>query len=187
MALHVSDFKKAPKEIIFDLINFDNPGKTISSTVMGLGVPQAATGQNPVANTTLEVSALPNSGYTGEVAVNYNRLALDGFIAAAGITGALEIPVGDAAKFADLIDEINTALGINLTADDYIDGDIGDWEGTPNETKIIQIPADADSYVFLESLSVTLTAEDIPLSDVITVTTLSGLNYPTAPAPAPVQ
>lgn len=182
MALHVSDFKKDPKEIIFDLINFDNPGKTISSSVMGLGVPVAATGQNPVANTTLEVSALANSGYTGAVTVNYNRLALNGFIAAAGISGALEIPVGDAVKFADVIDEANTALGINMTADDYIDGDIGDWEGTPNETKIISIPANADSYVFLKSLDITLTAEDIPLSEVITVTTLSGLNYPTPPA-----
>lgn len=182
MAGHVSDFKKAPEEIIFDLINYDNPGKTISSAVMALGVPLAASGEAPVANTTLEVTALPDSGYTGAVTVTYNRLALDGFIAAAGIQGNLILPIGDAVNYADLIPEINTALGINLTDADYVDGVIGDWAGTPNETKIIHIPASADSYVFLESLTVTMQAEDIPLSDVITVTTLSGLNYPVAPA-----
>lgn len=182
MAGHVSDFKKAPEEIIFDLINYDNPGKTISSAVMALGVPLAAAGQNPVANTTLEVTALPDSGYTGAVTVTYNRLPLDGFIAAAGIQGSLILPVGDAINYADLIPEINTALGINMTDADYVDGVIGEWAGVPNETKTIQIPASADSYVFLESLTVTMQAEDIPLSDVITVTTLSGLNYPEAPA-----
>lgn len=182
MANHVSDFKKAPEEIIFDLINFDNPGKTINSTVTQLGVPVAATGANPPANTTLEVSAVAESGYSGAVTVNYNRLAFDGFIPAAGLTDGLKIPVGDATKFADLISEANTALGINITDADYVDGDIGDWEGTPNETKAIQIPAAADSLVFLESLSITLQAEDIPLDQVITVTTLSGLNYPEAPA-----
>ena len=182
MANHVSDFKKAPEDIIFDLIAFDNPSKPINATVVDLGVATIATGANPPANTDLEVTSKAGSGYSGAVSVAYNRLAVQGFIAAAGVSGnELIIPVGDAVKYADLIDEINTALGINLTAKDYVDGDIGDWAGTPNETKEVQIVMAADSYVFTGTLTLTLHAEDIPLSSVITTTTLSGLNYPTAP------
>lgn len=183
MARHVSDFKKAPDQIVIDLIAFDNPSKPITLSLVQLGIPTAATGASPPANTELEVAAKAGSGYSGAVVVTYDRLSADGFIAAAGITGDLILPVGDALRFADLIDEINTALGINLTAADYVDGDIGAWAGTPNETKIITIVMDANSLVFQGSLHVTLHADDIPLSQVITVTTLSGLNFPTPPAP----
>lgn len=185
MANHVSDFKKAPEEIIFDLLAFDNPSKPINATVVSLGIPTIATGDSPPANTDLEVASKAGSGYVGNVVVHYNRLAIQGFIAAAGVEGgSLILPVGDAVKFKDVIPEINTALGINVTDKDYIDGDIGDWEGTPNETKKIDIITNADSLVFTGTLTLTLHAEDIELSSVITVTTLSGLNYPVAPAPA---
>lgn len=181
MPNHVSDFTKLPKAIVFDLIAFDNPSKPINATVVDLGVATIATGASPPANTELEVTSKAGSGYTGAVVVHYNRLAIQGFIAAAGIVGDLILPVGDAVKYADLLPEINTALGIQIPLEDIVDGDIGTWAGTPNETKVIQIHTNADSYVYTGTLTLTVMAEDIALDQVITVTTLSGLNYPTAP------
>lgn len=178
MALHVSDFTKAPKDIVVDLINHDNVGANLTPELLTFGLPTLATGETPPANTDLEVTAAEGSGYVGSVVVQYNRLQLQDFVTARGITGGLRLPVGDATMFADLIPEINLALGINLTPEDYVDGEIGEWAGEPNETKEITIPVNADSLVFLGSLTLTLEAEDIPLNSVITTTLLSGLNLP---------
>lgn len=175
---HVSNFSKTPKEIVVDLINYDNVGANITPELVVLGLPTLATGETPPANTDLEVTAAEGSGYSGSVVVQYNRLQLQDFIGARGIVGGLQLPVGDATMYADLIDEINVALGINLTVDDYIDGAIGAWAGEPNETKEITITVAADSLVFVGSLTLTLVAEDIPLNSVITTTLLTGLNLP---------
>lgn len=180
MALHVSDFSKAAKDIVVDLINHDNVDANLTPELLDFGLPTLATGETPPANTDLEVTAAEGSGYVGSVVVQYNRLQLQDFVGARGIDGGLRLPVGDATRFAALIPEINVALGINLTEDDYVDGDIGEWEGVPNETKEINIVVNADSLVFLGSLTLTLTAEDIPLNSVITSVLLSGLNLPVA-------
>lgn len=180
MAGHVSDFSKAPDQIVLDLINYDNPSANLTLSLIDFGVAMLATGQTPPANSEIEITAKAGSGYSGSAVVQYNRLQIQDFIAARAIPGGvLELPVGDATRYADLIDEINTALGVNLTVADYVDGDIGVWAGTPNETKEITIPMNASSKVFLGSLTLTLKAEDIPLSSVITTTLLSGLNLPT--------
>lgn len=175
MPAHVSDFSKTPKQIVLDLINADN-GSSLTDVLVSLGLPTVATGETPLRNTELTVFAEAGSGYSGSQVMQYDRLAVSGFPGASALT----LPVGDAVNYSDLIPEINVALGINLTADDYIDGAIGAWAGTANETKSITITMNPDSLVFLGSLVLTLEANDIPLSSVITTTTLSGLNYPAA-------
>jgi hypothetical protein len=177
MALHVSDFSKAPADIIIDLIAADNTTKPITNQTITLGVPTVAAVVDASGDTELEVTAKAGSGYTGSEVVKYNRLDLQGFT----FGETFSLPVGDAENLADLILEVNTGLGVNLTADDYTDSAIGAWAGEPNETKVVSLPITAGSLVFKGALSITLHAEDIPLSEVITVTTLSGLNYPAAP------
>jgi len=172
-----SDFTKAPDQIVIDLINADN-GTALTTALLQLGLPTAATGGSPARNTELEVSAKAGSGYKGSVVVQYNRLQIQDFVKPGTFPDGLNLPVGDAENFSDLIPEINTALGINLTAADYVDGPIGEWEGTPNESKVITIPIAADSLCFLGSLQLTLHAEDIELSSVITNLVLNGLELP---------
>lgn len=172
-----SDFTKAPDQILVDLINADN-GTSLTTALIGFGVPTAATGASPARNTELEVSAKSGSGYKGSVVVLYNRLQIQDFVNSTDFPDGLSLPVGDATKYSDLIPEINTALGINLTAADYVDGDIGVWQGTPNEQKVINIPMKADALCYLGTLQLTLVAEDIELSTVITTLTLNGLNLP---------
>ncbi|MNV72522.1 hypothetical protein D3C71_1656190 [compost metagenome] len=135
----------------------------------------------------MTVTALEGSGYSGQVILGYNRLDVQGFL----FGETLSLPIGDAENFSDLMGEINLKLRTNITVDDYIDGSIvafaGDWEGIPNETKLITIQMNPDSPVFIGSLTLTLTADDIPLSSVITKPVMEGLNYPEPPPvePAP--
>lgn len=175
MADHVSDFTKAPDQIVVDLINHSNPGAALTPALLNFGIPTLATGETPPRNSELELTAAVGSGYKGAVSVQYDRLNLQGFVAA-GAT--LELPIGNATRFSDLIPEINAALGINLTANDYNDGDLPEFEGTPNEVQEATLIVNADSLVYLGSLVINLIAEDIELSAVITNLVLEGLNYP---------
>jgi hypothetical protein len=186
MAKHISDFSKLPQEIIFDLINEQN-GTALDNTMVELGLPTVTTTAGALYNTDMTVTSLPGSGYTGQVILGYNRLDVQGFLFGETLT----LGIGDAENFADLIPEINLKLRTNITADDYIDGSIvtqaGPWEGLPNETKQITIQMNPDSPVFIGSLTLSLTADDIPLSSVITKPVMEGLNYPEPPPvePAP--
>ena len=186
--LHVSDFTKDEKQIVIDLINHDNsigsgePGAhccalTLETVELGLPVTSVTTGEEE-RNTDIEVSAIEGSGYTGSVTVSYNRLNIQEFVALRVQSGELKFPIGDAVTFADMIPEINVALGINLTEGSYENGDIGEWQGIPNETKEIVIPMSADNPVYIGSLTLTMIAEDLLLSSVVTSLILKGLNLP---------
>lgn len=180
MAKHVSDFSKLPQEIVFDLINEQN-GTTLDNTLVELGLPTVTTKPGAAYNTDMTVTAIEGSGYTGSVVLGYNRLDVQGFL----FGETLQLPLGDAVNVKDLMVEINLKLRTNITDNDYIDAvlseEIGEWEGLPNETKQLVIQMHPDSPVFIGSLTLTLAAEDIPLSSVITKPEMEGLNYPDKP------
>ena len=172
---HVSNFTQAGDKIVLDMINEDN------SSFFTLGTVSVARGVDaPVTkNSTALVTALPGSGYSGDVHVEYDRLQLQDFADLYFPENGLQIQLGDATSVADLIDEINTALGINLVQDvDVADQAIEPWEGIPNETQEVVVPVLASSMVYLGSLTFTLDGNDIPLDSVITTSVLSGLNLP---------
>jgi hypothetical protein len=171
MAKHISDFSKLPLEIVFDLINEQN-GTALNNTEVVLGQPTVATGSGGY-NTSILVSARPNSRYEGAVTLGYDRLDVEGFL----FGDTLTLSLGDATNYADLIPEINHKLRVNLTPDDYVDGPIGTWSGTPGESKQIILQMKPSSLVFIGELSFTLHVDDIPLSDVIVISDLSGLTY----------
>lgn len=171
MAKHISDFSKLPLEIVFDLINEQN-GTALNNTEVELGLPTVATGSGGY-NTDILVSAKLGGPYEGSVNLGYDRLDVDGFRFGAVIT----ISLGDASNYSALIPEINLKLRINLTEDDFVDGPIGTWSGTPGEVKQITIPMKTTSLVFTGELSVNVQVDDIPLSDVIVTKELPGLIY----------
>ena len=178
---HISDFTKSPQQIVLDLINYDNTSN-LTLELVSLGLPNVTVDNANDRNTEIVVSSVEGGGYKGEVTVEYNRLQIQDFVPIMVEGGALSFPVGDALRFSDMIPEINVALGINLTEADYVDADIGEWAGTPNEVKEIVIPMSADS---LHRFSDTdLEAEDIELASVITNMILNGLNLPVA---APIE
>ena len=178
-----NDLTKLPKEVVIDLINTDN-GTSLTSALVSLGVPIVATGG---LNTSVTVTAAPGSGYKGSQTVTYNRLALQADIADKFLAQTATPPrdlifqIGDAKKISDIIPELNTRLNINLTVDDFIDGDLPAFAGTVNESHDVQVVAHQDSLCYTSSLTFTLKAEEIELSSVITTTALNGLVY-TPPA-----
>lgn len=178
----MTDLTLAPKEIMLALINTDN-ATTLTDATLDFGLPTAATGQAPTRNTVLTVTAKAGSGYSGSVEVTYNRLHLQtAVLDASGKTASFGL--GDATKIKDFIPELNALLGINLTDEDYEDGDLPEFTGTPNEEHSVQLVAKQDSLCYIGSLTFTVKGEDIALSSVLTVTELNGLTY-VAPAPEP--
>lgn len=172
MAKHISDFSKLPDEVVFDLINEQN-GTALDNTMVTLGTPVREAGIGVSYNTNILVTALENSDYAGSVVLGYNRLDVQGFLYGETLT----LPKDEATSFADLIPLINERLGINLTTDDYIDGAIGAWHNTPNETKPLILKMKPNSKVFIGELSFTVALGEIPLSDVIVQKLLLGLVY----------
>lgn len=172
----MSDLTKIPKQVMLDLINADN-GSALTDALLDFGLPTAATGQTPARNTELTVTAKAGSGYTGSVVVTYNRLNLNTGILVPSGKDATFVK-GDAVKISDIVPELNALLNINLTADDYVDGDLPSFVGgIPNETLDVSVVAKADSLCYIGSLVFHMKSEEIELSSVITVTQLNGLTY----------
>lgn len=170
------DFTKAPDQVLLDQINHDNTS-TLTLAQISYGIPTVATGTNPNPDTEITVSAQAGSGYSGNVIVGYNRVQLSTIPGAR----ATVFPIGAAANISDIVPAVNTAYQINLTSADYTDGPLPVFTGTPNEEHAFQIAATADSVVYEGVMSLTVQANDIPLSTVITTTSLTGLVY-TQPA-----
>lgn len=173
----MTDLTKAPKEIVVGLINADN-GTNVPANLLAVGIPSVTVGAR---NTTVTLTAEVGSGYSGSVDFTYNRLHLQ--TAILDVSGkTAEFPLGNATSKADFIAELNELLNINLTADDYEDGPLPVFDGTPNEVKAVQLVAKEDSLCYIGSLTFNVKGEDIPLSSIFTVTELSGLTYePPAP------
>jgi hypothetical protein len=171
---HVSDFTRPSNQVVLDLINADNSA-ALTLSVVDLGIPVAAIEGAP-RNTSITVTAKAGSGYSGSQTLNYNRLQLSVFAAGKDLT----FSIGDATTLVDLIDEINTLLGINLVVDkDFADAAIPPFAGgIPNETVQVTLTALADSPAYLGSLQINVRSEDIAITDVLTVTELDGLNPP---------
>lgn len=167
----VSDFTKEDKQIIIDLVNAKVPGLALTPELVTFGLPtvQAVNGRN----TKLTITAVPGSGYKNFKDLEYNRVDL------AVIPGARskEFPAGDAELISELIPEINAAYGLNLSANDFVDGPLPVFVGEPNEKKDFVLTANADSLVYRGTLTLTLVAEDLDLAVLISDPVLDGLEY----------
>ena len=175
------NLKLAPAAVLCALINRTNTavGAALTPELVTFGLPGQSSGGTY--NTDLTVTAVPGSGYVGAEVINYNRLHLQTEIAdpfvASGQGRNLEFPVGNATKIADIVPEINSRFGINLTPADFIDGDLPAFVGTANEVHDVQVIANADSLCYRGSFTFQLKAEDVLLSTVIVEKVMNGLQY----------
>jgi hypothetical protein len=166
-----TDFTKGDTQIIVDLINERNAGLSLTPLLVTFGLPTL--NATDARNTKVTVTAVPGSGYKNFKSLLYNRVEL------AVIPGArsIEFPKGDALKIADLIPEINARYQLNLTTNDFVDGDLPNFTGTPNEKLDFQLAANADSLVYIGSVTLKIIAEDLDLAVVIANPILDGLVY----------
>lgn len=162
-----TDYTKKPNEIVIDLINESNT-TTFGITDLTLGAPSAGTTKN----SQVDVTATETSGYIGTVTVEYDR------IDAAVVPGqeSINFKKGAAVNVSDLIAEINTRYGINLTADDYTEAALPaePAAGAKVDLAIVINPA---SLVYTGTLALKLAGPDAELSTVLTNLVLDGLVY----------
>lgn len=159
MAKHISDFTKLPLEIVFDLLNEQN-GTALTNADVELGTPTASTG---IRNSQIQITSRPMSEYSGSVTLNYDRLNIQGFTFGTQLT----IETKQAELFSEVIDAVNEKLGINLTADDYIEAEIPKGFVGASWTKNIKIKMKPESYVFIGELSVNVVYLEIDLGEAI--------------------
>lgn len=167
----ISDFTKAPEQIIVDLINHDN-GTALTTDLLAFGLPSVlAVGPH---NTKVTTTAKPGSVYVGSVDISYNRVDL------ATIPGARSVvfPQTPALKISDIVEALNTRYQLNLTPVDYVDADLPVFTDTvPHSELPFTLQAGVDSLIFIGSVVLRILRSDILLSDVIINRSLNGLVY----------
>lgn len=167
---HVSDFLQTNSKILLDLINADNT-TSLPESAITLGAP-VSTGDPTGLITTVVATAVSGSGYSGTQTFTYNRVDL-GFMAVNEPDLVLE---SEETTIHALIPLLNSTFGIQLTPDDIVDGPVPDLE--PDVISQVTITAAAGSLVWAKSVTLDITQPLVPLSSVLTVTSLDGLYAP---------
>lgn len=174
MAGNAQDFTKSSVEILLQLIKKDNPkAAALTPDYVTFGIPTVAVDES-VRNSKITVSAVVDSGYSGSVVMEYDRVDI------ATVPGERPVtfPIGNAIMLADLIAEINAAYDINLQEGDYVDVELAPFTGeVPNETQNVQLAVVSDNSCFIGSLTIIVASEDIDLASIITNTVMNGLTY----------
>ena len=169
-----TDLSKSSANQLYDLILEDNTGATAAGLTFAkvtFGAPADHAGANP-GDTDVVVTAVANSGFSGDVTVNYDRLDLAGFTA----YGAAEVTVAAGATVTDIVAAFNALYGAALDISDYDEGasaPIPDDDG-----EIFTLVADATSLAYKGSIAITVFLNSVALNTVITTTNLNGLEFP---------
>jgi hypothetical protein len=169
----ITDFKKLPKQIIVDLINYDND-TSLEVDLLTFGKPVVTKSRF---NTSLVVTSVPDSHYIGSVTLKYDRIDIGSIIG----NNSVNIPVGAASRVSDLIPQINDHFGINLTPDDYIDNTLPVLSNNLDEVKSFNITMHPNSLIYLKELNLYAVRSELLLSSVVTRRILNGFKY-TEPA-----
>lgn len=165
----ITDFKKLPKQIIVDLINYDND-TSLEVELLTFGKPVVT---NSKFNTSLVVTSVPDSHYVGSVTLKYDRIDIGSIIG----NNSINIPIGSATRVSDLIPKINNHFGINLTPDDYIDSALPTLANSLDEIKSFNISMHPESLIYLKELNLYAVRSELLLSSVVTRRILNGFSY----------
>ena len=165
----ITDLKKLPKQIIVDLINYDND-TSLEVELLTFAKPVVT---NSKFNTSLVISSVPDAHYVGSVTLKYDRIDIRTVVG----DKSVNIPIGNATKLSELIPKINAHFGINLTPDDYINSDLPTLDSNVDEIKSFNITMHPHSLIYLKDLNLYAVKSELLLSSVITRRILNGLKY----------
>lgn len=143
-----------PEQNLLAMINEANPARSFDLTQISFGLPHQ-TGLEPAGhNTTVTVTAIKGSGYSGSQDVNYHRIALAQ--ALAGLSSIVQIP-DSATTTKDTIDAVTAHFGL-------VDGEfsLNTAQSTrPTDGVTLEVLAsltpNGDSYLYTgQDISITL-------------------------------
>lgn len=162
---------KTSTELVFDLFNRMNPAlqHPLTPTNVTLSAPAVNDNNAVTKNTKTTISAVAGQGYSGSTTVYYNRVSLADIVA----TGSNQFLLTTQKKASDILPLFNAAFNTNLIIDDIVEEDLP--AAAANGTITYTLQAAANSPAFLASVVVKLVPADIPLSQAITTTDMTGL------------
>lgn len=157
------DYNQPAASILLDQINYDNNASASTDDVT-FGVP-SANASGAARNTTLTISSVVGSGFTGSVDWQYNRVDIS---VVPGIRSKLiTVPAG-AVNISDLIPNINLAYGIQLLTTDIVDGVLPTFSGVPNEKHDFVLTMSATCLVYYNFVTLTAFQDGTAYAEVVT-------------------
>lgn len=164
---------KPHKEMVLDLILGLNK-KTIPYADLIVGAPHPNLDETSEGDTEVIVTSNRPEKYYGDQSFTYDRWDLQALFATVGID-TLNITVR-ADSVHDLITTLQITYGLSVYAEDLVDSPV-EYDG---DTALVILEATPLSYFFKGTILCEVTMPvTLPLSDLIRITRLSGLNYPT--------
>lgn len=151
---------------------------TYTANDIVFGVPQALSGtwkgQVTSRNTGIRISAKAGSAYQGKRDLTYDRLNL-GSLTAANLPG-FQCSAYNVTTVHGLLPMLQYWTGIQFTTDDLEDTPLVD---NGDNTQSTTLTAKVGSLGWMGQASLTVTRGAAPIDQLVTVTSLNGLNYPT--------
>jgi len=156
-------------QIIIDLINYEN---NTTFTMAQLDIDNAGAYEGiKAADTTAQVHARANSGFTDSLTINYTRISLDSFNDAGQSYIALTAPYGT--TWAGIVALVNAKCDIALTAADYQDEPT--FANMTGGDVVWTLHAATGSLIYQGSVSLHIALKIDTLSSHITEVNLGGL------------
>lgn len=168
----MSDFTKAPKQILLDLINLTNPSYQMEEADVIIGAPTVTTENSR--NTSVLISAAPSSPFDNSQTFYYNRLDLAAVFATLS-TDFEKTP--EVADIDDLVALINARWALNLTADDFTSSAFPTFAGEGGEQHSVTLTAKPGSLTYIGAGEVTLTLAKVDMADAFPNNVLDGYTY----------
>lgn len=176
------DVSMLAKDQFIALLNDDYPLLKFAADKLTFGEPIAATGENPVKNTELVLTGIPNKGFKGSTTVFYNRIDLAEFAAADG-TPILQI--AGVVDISTILAAFNAAYGSKLELSDLRSDHVIPPQEDILDGEDFIIYAGATSLAYRGNVTVHIQPADLDLDEAITEKNLNGLVF-ALPAKPPV-
>lgn len=171
------NFKISAHDQVFNMVARNNPDWAFKPADFSIGVPQTVT--TGTRNTSVVLTAATGGNYEGTDTVYYNRLQLAKFFPGGTTLDALPLVVIDKlGDYASALSQLNTDFELLLSSDDVVLAKSVDQSGVPAYQERVTVKAKPTSLAYLGTFDILVKQRAIPLSEVITTTMMSGLDYP---------
>lgn len=167
------DVSMVSKVQVLALLNDEYPLLKFTEENIVLGEPIQATGENPVKNTELVLTGVPNKGFKGTTTVFYNRIDLAEFSASEPAI----LQIAGVVDMASILVAFNEFYGSNLELADFRNDHVIPPQEDFLDGEDFILYASATSLAYRGNVTVHIQPADIDLDVAITEKNLNGLVF----------